>query len=58
MNDERNLPEQVEDTPVEPCRPPVPLATPALPGLARQARAAGCDDEYDNAIQARYGEGW
>jgi hypothetical protein len=45
---------------VEPCRPVEPLTTPAKPGShnAGAARKAGCDDEYDNAMQARYGEGW
>jgi hypothetical protein len=45
---------------VEPCRPVEPLTTPAKPGShhACAARKAGCEDAYDNAMQARYGEGW
>ena len=45
---------------VEPCRPTQPLTTPARPGghNAAAARKAGCEDEYDNAIQSRYGDGW
>jgi hypothetical protein len=45
---------------VEPCRPNEPLTTPAKPGsfYAGRARAAGCEDEYDNAMEARYGKGW
>jgi hypothetical protein len=45
---------------LEPCRVPPPLTTPAQLGshYAGRARAAGCEDEYDNAIEARYGKGW
>jgi hypothetical protein len=45
---------------VEPCRINTPLATPAKPGShnAAAARKAGCEDEHDNAMRARYGEGW
>ena len=45
---------------VEPCRPVEPLTTPAKPGShnAAAARRAGCEDAYDNAMEARYGEGW
>lgn len=45
---------------VEPCRAPEPLSTPAKLGShnAAAARKAGCEDEYDNAIEARYGKGW
>ena len=45
---------------VEPCRPVAPLTTPAMPGNhnAGAARKAGCEDAYDNAMQARYGDGW
>jgi len=45
---------------VEPCRPPEPLTTPARLGShnAAAARKAGCEDAYDNAIEARYGKGW
>jgi hypothetical protein len=45
---------------VEPCRPTAPLTTPALPGsfYAGRARAAGCDDEYDNEMERRFGAGW
>ena len=45
---------------VEPCRPVAPLTTPAQLGShnAGAARKAGCEDAYDNAMQARYGDGW
>jgi hypothetical protein len=45
---------------VEPCRSAEPLTTPAKPGShnATAARRAGCEDAYDNAMEARYGEGW
>jgi hypothetical protein len=45
---------------IEPCAVPPPLATPAKPGnyFAAAARKAGCEDEYDNAMEARYGKGW
>ena len=44
--------------PLEPCAIPDELRTPATLGLAGRARATGCQDEYDNALEARYGEGW
>lgn len=44
--------------PLEPCRIPDELRTPATLGMAGRARAAGCEDAYDNALEARYGEGW
>jgi len=46
--------------PVEPCAVPPPLTTPAKPGnyFAAAARKAGCEDAYDNAMEARYGKGW
>jgi hypothetical protein len=48
-----------DDVPaLEPCRIPDELRTPATLGLIGQARAAGCQDAYDNAMEARYGEGW
>jgi hypothetical protein len=49
-----------ETKPVEPCVAPSPLTTPAQLGshYAGRARAAGCEDEYDNAMEARYGKGW
>jgi len=39
---------------------PPPLTTPAKPGnyFAAAARKAGCEDAYDNAMEARYGKGW
>jgi hypothetical protein len=45
---------------VEPCRPTSPLTTPAKPGSfhAGQALKAGCQDEYDNAMEARFGPGY
>jgi hypothetical protein len=47
-------------TAFEPCRAPEPLTTPAQLGShnAGAARKAGCSDEYDNAIEAKYGKGW
>lgn len=50
-----------EPTPVvEPCRPNPPLTTPAKPGsfYAGQARKAGCEDAYDNEMEARFGPGY
>jgi hypothetical protein len=45
---------------IEPCAVPPPLTTPAKLGshYAGRARAAGCEDAYDNEIEARYGKGW
>lgn len=40
--------------PVSP-RPPAENTVPVRPGYAGAARRAGCEDEYDNAMQARYG---
>lgn len=52
------LPEPEEQiVPVSP-RPPAENVVPVRPGYAGAARRAGCEDEYDNAMQARYGEGW
>jgi hypothetical protein len=44
----------------EPCRTDKPLTTPAKPGSfhAGQALKEGCQDAYDNEMEARYGEGW
>ena len=48
-----------DESPVlEPCRIPDELRTPATLGMAGRARAARCEDAYDNALEARYGEGW
>ena len=44
--------------PVEPCRVNAENTVPVRPGYASAARRAGCEDEYDNAMQARYGDGW
>jgi len=46
--------------PVDPCRVPEELTTPAELGshYAAAARRAGCEDEYDNAMEAKYGKGW
>ena len=44
--------------PVEPCRINAENTVPVRPGYAAAARRAGCEDEYDNAMQARYGDGW
>jgi hypothetical protein len=45
---------------VEPCRPNPPLTTPAKLGnhFAQAAWKAGCEDEYQNAIDAKYGPGY
>jgi hypothetical protein len=45
---------------IEPCAVPEPLTTPAKLGshYAGRARAAGCEDAYDNAMEAKYGKGW
>lgn len=45
---------------IEPCAVPPPLTTPAKPGshFAAAARKEGCEDEYDNAMEAKYGKGW
>ena len=43
--------------PVSP-RLPAENVVPVRPGYAGAARRAGCEDEWDNAMQARYGEGW
>ena len=39
---------------------PEPLVTPALPGshYAGAARKNGCEDAYDNAMEARFGPGY
>jgi hypothetical protein len=44
----------------EPCRPTEPLTTPAKLGshFAAAARKNGCEDEYDNAMEAKFGPGW
>jgi len=44
--------------PVEPCRVPTPNTVPVRPGYAAAARRAGCEDEWENAMEARFGEGW
>ena len=41
----------------EPCRVTTPCSVPVVPGNAGAARKAGCEDEYDNEMEARYGEG-
>lgn len=43
---------------VEPCRVPPPCTVPVVPGNAAAARRNGCEDAYDNEIEARYGEGF
>lgn len=40
----------------ESCRIPTPCTVPVRPGYAAAARRAGCEDEYDNAMEARYGD--
>ena len=53
------LPADAENiVPVEPCRINAENTVPVRPGYAAAARRAGCEDEYDNAMQARYGDGW
>lgn len=58
----RKREQQPEDAehivPVEPCRMNVANAVPVKPGYAAAARRAGCEDEYDNAMQARFGDGY
>jgi hypothetical protein len=44
--------------PFEPCRALKPSAVLAVPGNAGAARKAGCEDAYDNDMEARYGEGF
>ena len=44
--------------PLEPCAIPDELRTLATLGLAGRARAEACEDQYDNALEARYGEGF
>jgi hypothetical protein len=59
LKEEAELEEQREmDSLVvcEPCRIPTPLSVPATPGNAAVARREGCDDEYENALRARYGD--
>ena len=41
--------------PVEPCRVPAENTVPVKPGYASAARRRGCEDEYDNAMEARFG---
>jgi hypothetical protein len=41
--------------PVEPCRVPAENTVPVKPGYASAARRARCEDEWSNAMQARYG---
>ena len=52
----------VEEPPVVKVEPvaPEPLVTPALPGshYAGAARKNGCEDAYDNAMEARFGPGY
>jgi len=50
------LPADAEQiVPVEPCRVPAENTVPVRPGYAAAARRAGCEDEWSNAMQARYG---
>jgi hypothetical protein len=59
LQDEAEIEEQREmDSWVmlEPCRIPTPLSVPATPGNATAARREGCEDEFENALMARYGE--
>jgi len=44
--------------PVQPCRVLKQSAVPSVPGNAGAARKAGCEDAYDNDMEARYGEGF
>lgn len=34
-----------------------PCTVPVRPGYGQAAYKAGCEDEYDNEMEARYGEG-
>ena len=56
--DEYDRRHDADVVPLEPCAIPDELRTPATLGMAGRARSAGCEDEYDNALEARYGEGW
>lgn len=48
-----------DDIPVlEPCRVPKPCTVEVRPGNYKAAVRAGCEDEYDNQMQAKYGDGW
>jgi hypothetical protein len=50
------LPADAEQiVPVEPCRLPAQNTVPVRPGYAAAARRRGCEDEYDNAMEARFG---
>ena len=42
--------------PVEPCRLPAENTVPVRPGYAAAARRAGCEDEFENALRARFGD--
>ena len=52
--------ERLEDAAIAPCRAPTELRTPIRLGsfYAGQALKHGCQDAYDNAIEARYGKGY
>jgi hypothetical protein len=40
------------------CRVPAPCSVPVTPLHYTAAVKRGCEDEYLNAMRARYGEGW
>jgi len=42
--------------PVEPCRINAENTVPVRPGYAAAARRAGCEDEWENALRARFGD--
>jgi len=61
LQDEAELEEQREMNSwvvCEPCRIPTPLTVPATPGNAAAARREGCEDEWIDRMNNRYGGEW
>jgi hypothetical protein len=61
LQDEAEIEEQREmDSWVilEPCRIPTPLSVPATPGNAAAAYRNGCEDEWIDRMNNRYGGEW
>ena len=59
LQDEAEIEEQREMDSwrtLEPCRITKPLSVPATLSNAAAARREGCEDEYENALRARYGD--
>lgn len=42
----------------QPCRAPTPNTVPAKPGNGNAAYKAGCEDEWSNEMNVRYGGEW